>query len=317
MTKILANDGIHPDGKLVLEDAGFEVITEKVPQDQLSTELPKYEVIIVRSATKVREALIDACPNLKVIARAGVGLDNIDKDYAESKGIKVINTPAASSLSVAELTFGHMFNLARSLHLSNREMPEKGTTEFKRLKKSYSKGFELRGKTLGILGFGRIGQNVAQIGLTLGMKVLPVDLYVEDVNLEIQLFDTEKTSISAKISTVSMDEMLSQCDILTIHIPGSKAIIGATEIAKMKPGSYIMNISRGGLIDEDALLAALESGHIAAAALDSFVGEPTPNPTLLNHPRISVSPHIGGSTVEAQANIGRELADKIIAFYDR
>ena len=318
MIKILANDGIHSDGKLLLEDAGYQVDTDKIPQNELVNHLPDYDAVIVRSATKIRKDLIDACPNLKIIARAGVGLDNIDSEYARSKNIAVYNTPAASSHSVAELAFAHIFNLARHLHQSNREMPVKGNTEFKALKKSYSTGFELRGKTLGILGFGRIGQAVARVGMGLGMRILPVDLYVEDATISVEMFSTEMTSVSAKMHTVSMEQMLKESDVISIHIPfsGDEALIKKEELSQMKNSAILINASRGGIIDEQDLLDALENGTIAGAALDVFDNEPTPRAELLNHSRISVSPHIGASTIEAQENIGKELADKIIAFFE-
>ncbi|MEM9917529.1 MAG: D-2-hydroxyacid dehydrogenase [Bacteroidota bacterium] len=316
MIKILVNDGIHPDGKLLLEKAGYQVVTEKVPQDKLEAELPEYDVIVVRSATKVRKDLIDKCPKLKIIARGGVGLDNIDHDYARSKGIAVINTPAASSQAVAELTFAHIFSLARSLHLANREMPGKGDTAFKTLKKSYSKGFQLRGKTLGIIGFGRIGQETARIGLALGMNVLPVDLMINDANIDIQLYDVDKVQLTVKLPTVSMDEMLANADIISLHVPFTgKPLLSDDSFAKMKDGAILINCARGGTVDEDALLKAMESGKVAAAGLDVFESEPTPRKELLQHPAISLSPHIGASTGEAQRNIGLELADKIIGHF--
>ena len=316
MIKILVNDGIHPDGQTLLEEAGYQVELEKVAQEDLPAALPAYDVIIVRSATKVRKELIDLCPNLKIIARGGVGLDNIDVDYARSKGITVMNTPAASSQSVAELVFAHLFTLARSLHLANRQMPEQGTTAFKKLKKSYSKGMQLRGKTLGIIGFGRIGQEVARIGVALGMKVMPVDLVIDDADIDINVYDNP-IKLSVNLKTAEWDEMLASCDFLTLHVPfsGGKPLIGEAEMAKMKKGAVIVNSSRGGTVDEEALIKAIESGHIAGAGLDVFENEPTPREALLNHPKISVSPHIGASTLEAQANIGLELADKIIAFF--
>ncbi len=317
MVRILVNDGIHPDGQMLLEEAGYEVITDKVAQEDLPNELPNFDAIIVRSATKIRKDLIDACPNLKIIARGGVGLDNIDVDYAKSKGITVMNTPAASSQSVAELVFGHMFSLARYLHLSNREMPAKGGTEFKALKKSYSKGIQLRGKKLGIIGLGRIGQEVARMGLGLGMKVMPVDLVVDEVNIDIALYSSEEVGLSVKLQTYSLDQMLAETDFVTLHVPfsGGKAILGKEEIAKMKKGSYIINTARGGTVDEQALLDAINSDHLAGAALDVFDQEPSPQEEILTHPKISVTPHTGASTLEAQRNIGLELADKIIAFY--
>ncbi|MEM7572423.1 MAG: D-2-hydroxyacid dehydrogenase [Bacteroidota bacterium] len=312
--KILANDGIAPNGKALLEAAGFEVVTEKVAQEDLPQELPHYVGIIVRSATKVREALIDACPELKFIARAGVGIDNIDHEYARSKGIAVINTPAASSQSVAELVFGHFFSLARSVHRSNFEL-RAADGDFKGLKKSYAKGIQLRGKTLAIVGFGRIGREVARIGLGMGMKILPVDLMVEEADLSVDLHESYDGSLERKIKTVSLEDALQTADFLTCHVPSLKgALIGTEQLATMKSTAILVNTARGGVIDEAALLDALNQGTIGGAGLDVFVGEPTPNRELLEHPMISVTPHIGASTVEAQANIGQELADKITAY---
>ncbi|MEM6964964.1 MAG: D-2-hydroxyacid dehydrogenase [Bacteroidota bacterium] len=318
MIKILVNDGIHPDGKELLEDAGFEVVTEKIAQDDLPAELPKYDAIVVRSATKVRQALIDQCPNLKVIARGGVGLDNIDVTYAREKGIQVMNTPTASSQAVAELAFGHMFTLVRSLHDANRQMPTKGDTEFKTLKKAYSKGTQLRGKTLGIFGFGNIGQETARIGVALGMKVLPVDPIVNETEIGVNVFNSADVKLSVKLKTVKLDEMLSHADVISLHVPFiGKPFFSTDEFAKMKDGVLLVNCARGGTVDEAALLAALESGKVAAAGLDVFESEPNPRKELLEHPRVSLSPHIGASTLEAQANIGRELADQLIAFFNK
>lgn len=312
MIKILANDGIHAAGAKMLREAGFELDENKIPQEELSTKLNAYDVIVVRSATKIRKELIDQAPNLKIIARGGVGLDNIDVDYAKSKGIEVINTPAASSLSVAELVFGHIFSIARFLHNSHFEMPTNGHTQFKSLKKAFGAGFELRGKTLGVIGMGRIGQETAKIGLGLGMNVVAVDPMVDKVTLDLKLHPAFGSSMSVEIETVSLDSLLSQADIISLHVPGGK-ILTATEIEKAKDGVVLVNAARGGVIDEDALLAGLESGKIAGAGLDVFVGEPTPNTALLTHPRISTTPHIGAATNQAQANIGTELAEKIIS----
>lgn len=316
MIRILVNDGMHADGQKILEDAGCQVVTDKVAQEDLATELKNYDVVLVRSATKIRKDLIDQLPNLKMIGRGGVGMDNIDVEYGRSKGIEVFNTPSASSQAVAELVFGHFFSLARFLHQSNRDMPGKGNTAFSKLKKSYAKGFQLRGKTLGIIGFGRIGQETARIGLGLGMQVLPVDPYVESRSISVPMFNAADGALEVNVPTVSMDEMLAKADMISLHVPSiGKALLGADEMAKMKDGVILANTARGGSIDEDALLAALESGKVAAAALDVFENEPTPREDLLNHPRISVSPHIGASTMEAQRNIGLELADKILTFY--
>ncbi|GAA5219761.1 D-2-hydroxyacid dehydrogenase [Membranihabitans marinus] len=311
MIKILANDGIDAIGEKMLREAGFELQLEKIAQEDLAEQLNQFDVITVRSATKIRKELIDQAPNLKVIARGGVGLDNIDVEYAKSKGIAVINTPAASSLSVAELVFGHIFSIARFLNNSHLEMPSKGNTEFKKLKKDFAGGFELRGKTLGVIGLGRIGQETAKIGLALGMNVVGSDPMVDSVTLDVALHPAFGTSAQATIKTISLDELLAQSDVISLHVPGG-VIIKAEEIAKAKDGVVLVNASRGGVIDEDALLAGLESGKVLGAGLDVFVGEPTPRTDLLTHPRISTSPHIGAATSQAQANIGIELAEKII-----
>ena len=310
MAKILINDGIHPTGLQKLLDAGHEVDNFHIPKEELPEKLPSYSAICVRSATKVRQDLIDLCPDLKVIGRGGVGLDNIDVDYAKSKGIKVCNTPAASSRSVAELAFAHLFSVARFLYKSNKHMPEDGATEFKSLKKSYSKGFELQGKTLGVIGFGRIGQEAAKIGIGLGMRVLPVDPYISNATLQ---FDLNGNHANAEINTVPMDEMLSQADVITLHIPFTGGpVLSNSEFAKMKDGVILINAARGGTVDEDALLEALNSEKVAAAGLDVFENEPTPREDLLQHPNVCSTPHIGASTVEAQEKIGVELADQLI-----
>lgn len=317
MIKILANDGIHPDGKLLLEEAEYQVDTDKIPQEELIHKLPAYDAIIVRSATKVRKELIDACPNLKIIARGGVGLDNIDVAYAESKGIKVINTPAASSRAVAELAIGHAFSLARMLHSANRAMPTQGGTDFKTLKSSYSKGFQLGGKTLGIIGFGRIGQEAARMGLGLGMNIIATDPYISEAYIGIQPYGFKNLKLDIKIETKSLDEVLKKSDFITIHVPfsGGKPLIGAEEFEKMKKGTMLINTSRGGVVDELAMLAALESGKLGGAGLDVFDNEPTPRPEILAHPKISMTPHTGAETQEAQVNIALELADSIIEFF--
>lgn len=310
MAKILINDGIHPTGKEMLEKAGFEVDCNKISQDDLANKLPEYDAICVRSATKVRENLIEACPKLKVIGRGGVGLDNIDVDFAKSKGIAVVNTPAASSRSVAELAFGHMFSVARNLYKSNRHMPKDGNTEFKALKKSYSKGFELNGKTLGVIGLGRIGQETIKIALGMGMDVLGVDPYAEDVTVDLKVGSSQ---VSVPVNKVSMDDMLAKADIITLHIPFTGVpVLSTAEFAKMKDGVILVNASRGGTVDEEALLAALESDKVRAAGLDVFENEPTPRIELIQHPNVSCTPHIGASTGEAQENIGIELAEKLI-----
>ncbi|PHN04449.1 D-2-hydroxyacid dehydrogenase [Flavilitoribacter nigricans] len=315
MIKILANDGIHPDGKTLLEEAGYQVDTDKIPQDQLADKLPEYDVVIVRSATKIRKDLIDKCPNLKVIARAGVGLDNVDHQYAKEKGLAVFNTPAASSKAVAELAFTHMFNLARLVHQSNYQM-RAADADFKQLKKNYSSGVQLRGKTLAIVGFGRIGQEVARIGLALGMRVMPTDPMVDSADIDITLYEPSNLSLKVTVETVDWEDALTHADFITFHVPGiGKPLLGKEEFARMKNNVIIVNTARGGIVEEQALVEALNEGQVAGAGLDVFENEPTPLRALVEHPKVSVTPHIGASTVEAQANIGLELADKILAFF--
>ena len=315
MIKILANDGIDKSGKDLLEAAGFTVDTQNIPQDQLVDRLNEYDAILVRSATKVRQELIDACPNLKLIGRGGVGMDNIDVQYARDKGLTVVNTPGASSISVAELVFSHLFSLARNLHLANREMPEKGVSEFGKLKKQYSKGFELRGKTMGIIGFGRIGQEVARMAIGLGMDVYAYNLtpYTAEITFDFPPHITN-ASFKVPINATTKEEVLKASDFVTLHIPhaGGKAVIGKEEIAMMKDNAVLINCARGGVVDEDALLEALESGKLHSAGLDVFDNEPTPREALVNNPKISSTPHIGAATEEAQERVGIELAEQII-----
>jgi D-3-phosphoglycerate dehydrogenase len=314
--KILANDGIAQAGIDALEAAGYEVITNNVPQDQLESYINEnqIDVILVRSATQVRAELIDACPSIKIIGRGGVGMDNIDVDYAREQGLHVINTPAASSHSVAELVFAHFFGMARFLHDSNRNMPLEGESNFKGLKKSYAKGTELLGKTLGIIGFGRIGQETAKIGIGLGMKVVAFDLFFKEQTLSIDFFDGQK--VDFKIETISKEEVLKQADFLSLHVPAQdEYVISDKEIAMMKQGAFIVNAARGGVVNEVALVSALEDNQLSAAALDVYEKEPTPEVQLLMNPYLSLTPHIGGATVEAQSRIGTELASQIINIF--
>ena len=313
--RILANDGIDDTGKAMLEAAGFEVVTTHYKAEELEAELKNFDAITVRSATQVRKPLIDACPNLKVIGRGGVGMDNIDVAYAREKGLGVYNTPAASSRSVAELVTAHAFTLARQLHLANRAMPVTGNTEFAKLKKQCSEGNELLGKTIGIIGFGRIGQEVARIALGLGMNVIASDPFVKEAKIVITIPGAQQ-SISMDIHTTDIKTLLSQSDIITIHIPkADKPVIGKEELSILKKGVILINTARGGVFDEDALIEGLNSGQIGGAGIDVFVGEPSPRADILTHPRISLTPHVGGSTVEAQENVGRELAGLIIGHF--
>lgn len=319
MAKILANDGIDNSGKILLEKSGHTVITDKVAQADLINYVNanNIDVVLVRSATTVRKDMFDACPSLKMVGRGGVGMDNIDVEYGRSKGVDVFNTPGASSQSVAELTMAHLFSLARFLNDSNKNMHAVGNTEFDKLKKKYSKGFELRGKTLGIIGFGRIGQCLASYALGCGMKVIASDVFIPEANVEINVGDQK---ISIKIKTVSMEELYKNSDFISIHVPkqaGGKAVIGAAELAIMKKGVVLVNTARGGVIDETELLKALNSGQVAAAGLDVFENEPTPNNNLLVHPNISLTPHIGAATNEAQDRIGIEIAERIINHYSK
>lgn len=311
--KVLANDGISQSGITALETAGFNVETTTVAQEQLVNYINSNEidVLLVRSATKVRKDIIDNCASLKIIGRGGVGMDNIDVDYAREKGLHVINTPAASSSSVAELVFAHLFGSVRYLYDANRNMPLDGDSRFKALKKNYAKGSELRGKTLGIIGFGRIGQEVAKIAIGVGMKVLASDKFVDKATIALDFFNGE--SMNFDIETTSMDEVLTNSDYLTLHVPAQKDyVIGQTEIDKMKEGAGIINAARGGVIDEVALIAALESGKLSFAGLDTFENEPKPAVKVLMNQRVSLTPHIGAATSEAQDRIGTELASQII-----
>jgi D-3-phosphoglycerate dehydrogenase len=311
--KVLANDGLAKSGIAALGLNGFEVDLTTVAQDQLVDYINKNEidVLLVRSATQVRKDIIDNCPSLKIIGRGGVGMDNIDVAYARSKGLHVINTPAASSHSVAELVFAHLFGMARFLHDSNRNMPLEGDSKFKQLKKSYAKGIELRGKTLGLIGFGRIGQATAKIALGLGMNVVAFDPFIDAVNLEVEFFDHQ--ALFFNINTVTKEEVLKQADFISLHVPAQKEyVISTKEFEIIKDGAFLVNAARGGVIDEVALVKALESGKIAGAALDVFENEPTPEIQLLMNPNLSLTPHIGAATGEAQDRIGSELAEQIV-----
>lgn len=313
--KILANDGIAKSGQNILEAAGHTVVTENVPQEQLIEAInsENYEVVLVRSATTVRKEVIDACPNLKMIGRGGVGMDNIDVEYARSIGRLVFNTPAASSQSVAELVMAQLFSLARTTYDANKQMPANGVSEFKKLKKKYGKGIELRGKTLGIVGFGRIGQSLASYALGAGMNVIAHDPFVEKAQIIVPVAGEE---LKVNIYSVNMEEIITSSDFISLHVPkqaDGSAVLGSSEIAKMKNGVRIVNAARGGVIDEDALIEGLNSGKIAAAALDVFENEPTPRQDLLNHNAIATTPHVGAATLEAQDRIGEELANFILA----
>jgi len=310
--KVLANDGISQTGIDSLEAAGFEVITNTIAQDQLIDYINdnSIDVILVRSATKVRKDIIDACPSLKIIGRGGVGMDNIDVEYARSKGLNVINTPAASSASVAELVFAHLFGGVRFLYDANRNMPLDGDSKFKDLKKNYAGGRELRGKTIGIIGIGRIGQEVAKIALGCGMKVIVSDKFIESVTVKVTFFDGQ--FINTKLTSIPFEDLLKESDFISLHVPAQKNyVIGRKEFSLMKNGAAIVNAARGGVINEVALIEAIENNKLSFAAIDTFENEPTPAVKVLMNGKLSLTPHIGAATKEAQDRIGTELAAQI------
>ena len=310
--KVLANDGISQSGVDALKANGFEVITTNVAQEQLISYINENEitVLLVRSATTARKDLVDSCPSLKIIGRGGVGMDNIDVEYAREKGLKVINTPASSSASVAELVFAHLYGGVRFLYDANRNMPLEGELNFKGLKKAYAKGIELRGKTIGIIGFGRIGQEVAKIALGVGMRVIDADKFMEAATVPVTLFNGQSLDVEIKIQ--SQESLLAESDFISLHVPAQKEyVIGSSEFEQMKDGAAIVNAARGGVIDEVALLQALESGKLSFAGLDTFENEPKPAMQVLMHPKVSLTPHIGAATGDAQDRIGEELAQQI------
>lgn len=312
--KILANDGISQAGVQRLQDAGVTIITENVPQEKLAEAINAegYVGLMVRSATTVRKELIDACPGLRMIGRGGVGMDNIDVEYARSKGIEVFNTPAASSQSVAELVMAHLFGAARGLHDANRQMPDRGASDFKPLKKNYGKGIELRGKKLGILGFGRIGRSLASYALGCGVEVIASDPFATDGRVELDV--PGHGSFAVDVPMVPLDELLRESHFISLHIPAQKdgPVISAAQFEIMRQGVILVNAARGGVVHEEDLMAALDAGKVRVAALDVFDNEPTPREDILRHPGVSLTPHIGAATVEAQDRIGLELADRIL-----
>lgn len=312
--KVLANDGISKAGEQALKNAGIEILDNRVAQDHVINFINEnnVDVLLVRSATKVRQDLIDACPGLKIIGRGGIGMDNIDVEYAIEKGLYVINTPTASSKSVAELVFGHFFSLARFLHEANRLMPLEGETHFDAMKKSFSKAYELSGKTLGVIGFGSIGQEVVKMGISLGMKVIVLTRKPKTKVLSLEFFDGQTVNFEIT-STNDMDAFLKEADFISINTPKTNEyIIDTPQFEKMKDGVYIVNTARGGVMNEVALIDFIESGKVAGAALDVFEKEPNPEVLLLMNPALSLSPHVGGNTVDAQEKIGVELAEQII-----
>ncbi len=311
---VLANDGISKAGEQLLKEAGIEILEAKVSQEHLINFINenKVDVLLVRSSTKVKEDIIDACPGLKIIGRGGIGMDNINVEHAIEKGIYVINTPKASARSVAEMVFAHFFSLARFLHESNRLMPLEGETHFKALKKSFSSAVELEGKTLGVIGFGGIGQEVVKIGISLGMKIKVLTRKPKTEKITLEFFDGQKIDFEVSSET-DMDQFLADVDFLTVNTPKSNEyLLDQKQFDKMKDGVFIVNTARGGVVNEVTLLDAIENGKVAGAALDVFESEPSPELALLMNPNLSLSPHLGGNTQDAQMKIGRELAEQII-----
>lgn len=312
--KVLANDGISKSGERALKEAGIEVLDNRVAQEHVINFINdnNVDVLLVRSATQVRQELIDACPGLKIVGRGGIGMDNIDVEYAIEKGLYVINTPNASSRSVAELVFAHFFSLARFLHESNRMMPLEGDTHFNAMKKSFSNAYELSGKTLGVIGFGGIGQEVVKIGISLGMKVKVLTRKQKTKTVSLSFFDGQ--TVDFEITSINdMESFLKDTDFISINTPKTKEyIIDTEQFDMMKEGVYIVNTARGGVMNEVTLLDYIDYGRVAGAALDVFESEPAPELILLMNPNLSLTPHLGGNTIDAQEKIGIELAEQII-----
>lgn len=317
--KILANDGIDQSARLALEQKGFSIETNNIPQAELPSRIGEYDVLLVRSATKVTREVIDAAGNLKLVGRAGVGLDNIDTQYAKEKGLAVVNTPSASSTSVAELVFAHMFSLCRMLQYTNRQMPENGVAQFNQLKKTASAGIELKGKTLGLIGLGRIGREAARMAFGLGMNVIAYDPMIAEADIEISFHpDSGIPAVSKKIITTGKDEVLINSDFVSLHIPGAQGyVIAEAELKMMKPGSGLINCARGGVVCEADLVKALKEKTIAYAGVDVFEKEPPVYDEILKLDNVSLTPHIGASTAEAQKRIGDEMAEQIIRFFNQ
>jgi len=317
MINILINDGLCPEGEQILRNSGFHIHNQKIEQSDLINEINHRQIqaIIVRSATIVNREVIDSCPTLKLLARAGLGMNNIDMEYAESKGIEIVNTPLSSAPALAEMVFAHLLSVSRNLYVGNRDLPSE--REIAKMKKECAGGTELTGKTIGIVGFGRVGQEVAQRALGWGIKVLAYDPYVKEANIKLEIPGVH--NVVAYTHTVPLEDVLMKSDFITLHVPlpaDSKAFISRKEIDIMKQGVIIINVSKSGLIDEQELISALNTGKVRAAGLDVFENEPSPLPALITHPKVSVSPHIGAETQEAQNRIGIELAEHIVRYFN-
>lgn len=310
---VLANDGLSEKGIQLLKNADIKVLEARVSPEHLSRFIndKQVDVLLVRSATQVRKDLIDQCPGLKIIGRGGIGMDNIDVEYAIDKGIYIINTPKASCKSVAELVFAHFFSLARFLHESNRLMPLEGETQFETLKKSFNNATELSGKTLGVIGMGNIGLEVIKTGISLGMNILAYNRTPKTETVQLNFYDGQ--SLDFEIKSVGLEEVLRNSDFISLNTGKTdEYLIDFNELTMMKEGVFIANTARGGVINEVALLDAIESGKVYGAALDVFEKEPAPEVLILMNPALSLSPHVGGNTIDAQNRIGEELAQQII-----
>jgi D-3-phosphoglycerate dehydrogenase len=292
------------------------VDTNFIPQEELTTKLNSYDAVLVRSATKIRKELIDQSPNLKLIGRGGVGLDNIDVTYAKDKGIAVFNTPAASTRSVAELAIAHLFGIVRSLPMVNKKMAIDGINDFKSLKKTASKGIELEGKTLGLIGFGRIAKETASIALGCGMKIIAFDPYISEGDVPAKLHPSYDNNFKINVKTTTKEEVLAESDFISLHIPGGQGyVLDASEFEQMKDGVGIVNCARGGTISENALIDAINSEKVKYVATDVFENEPPTDDRLLRMDNVGLSPHIGASTQEAQERVGVQLAKSVIDYF--
>ena len=307
---------MHPKGVQLLKDAGHDVDTNFIPQEELTSKLNSYDAVLVRSATKIRKELIDQSPNLKLIGRGGVGLDNIDVSYAKEKGIAVFNTPAASTRSVAELAIAHLFGIVRSLPMVNKKMAVDGINDFKSLKKTASKGIELEGKTLGLIGFGRIAKETASIALGCGMKIIAFDPYISEGDVPVKLHPSYDNNYKINVKTTTKEEVLAESDFISLHIPGGQGyVLDAPEFEQMKDGVGIVNCARGGTISENALIEAINSEKVKYVATDVFENEPPTDDRLLRMDNVGLSPHIGASTQEAQERVGVQLAKSVIDYF--
>ena len=314
--RILINDGMHPKGVQLLKDAGHDVDTNFILQEELTAKLNSYDAVLVRSATKIRKELIDQSPNLKLIGRGGVGLDNIDVSYAKEKGIAVFNTPAASTRSVAELAIAHLFGIVRSLPMVNKKMAVDGINDFKSLKKTASKGIELEGKTLGLIGFGRIAKETASIALGCGMKIIAFDPYISEGDVPVKLHPSYDNNYKINVKTTTKEEVLAESDFISLHIPGGQGyVLDAPEFEQMKDGVGIVNCARGGTISENALIEAINSEKVKYVATDVFENEPPTDDMILRIDNVGLSPHIGASTQEAQERVGVQLAKSVIEYF--